>query len=1234
MPVKAPETKVLKDIFKSSFLISFFTLISCLVQAQTPGQNYISKINPLMPIQNEAGIPTISSGVKLENTSYMDGLGRTVQEVSSKISPSGNDGVIVYDYDNTGRMTKKYLPFTSAPDPVAASYKANALSVQQSFYNTARTKFKTNTTAFEELKYDDSPFSLITEQASASPQWALSSGKTNKQSYGFNTVNSIINFDATSYGTTPTSFQVAYYYPAKELLSTTVTNAENHAITTYTDKSGKVICEVELIDVANSIYYYTYYVYNDFGELTAIIPPQGYSNMAQSGNFNFNTIADLIFLYEYDKRGRLTKAKIPGKSWQYSVYNDLDQLVFAQNQKMQTNNQWFFYKYDKLGRAILSGIYTSNSSPQALQSMVDASTASLFEDRTASNFNIQLGYTNAALPTANTEIHSVNYYDDYDFNNDGTDDDSPDLTALSFIKPPGTFGSTSTVPVLVNFQTLGMMTGSWVKVLETNPTVPYLKTAMFYDEKARPVQSKQNNYAGGYDISSTYYDFSGKQIVSEIKHQAFTHTLKTTNRYYYDKVGRVLMTLAKNNNDPVLILSQNGYNEVGQLVEKNIHSAGGSAYLQSIDYTYNELGMITHLNNADLVSGNNSNNDDANDLFGFEVKYNNPTAGGTAKYDGSVSEFHWRSISDATKKAYTCQYDLKNRLTNATYAEYNTATAQWAAATKYNEFGISYDANGNIKALKRNGLLSNSSYGLMDDLSYSYSGNNLMNVTDAAPLQGYNDFKPMGGANYVYDINGNLTTDPSKNLTITYNHLDLPVTINGTGGTMQLVYDGVGVLLKRIFTAAGSSTPVYTYYINGYVYNQAGLKYFGQAEGRVVPNLNGNGWEYVNEYYYTDNQGNTRLCYSDADFNNSINSATEVLQENSYYPFGLDMMGLGKIQRGLVNNEKLNGAEYYPEMNINLHNFGPRNYDAVLGRWLSADPLAEAAPGWTPYRFGFNNPINYNDPSGMIEGDGAIQDFYDFSGGGGDPGGGDDPKKGTIYNKNGLDGSKNAYTIIGSAGDAPFDFHGLMSSIIKKMLMLSSYMSNQQNMQSISVNTIGSEVNNIDITATLQDVPTGKTSTGTQVLDGVQTGLDVVGLVPGVGEIADGINALIYTARGDYVNAGLSTAAMIPFVGWAATGGKLIAKTTKFTKSNMKLGQEMHKLYKVAEHAPELGRFKEYAKIKGIRPDFVDFNTKTIFELKPFNPRGIKSGNKQLEKYKSIFENTFGGEWNTVLEHY
>lgn len=46
----------------------------------------------------------------------------------------------------------------------------------------------------------------------------------------------------------------------------------------------------------------------------------------------------------------------------------------------------------------------------------------------------------------------------------------------------------------------------------------------------------------------------------------------------------------------------------------------------------------------------------------------------------------------------------------------------------------------------------------------------------------------------------------------------------------------------------------------------------------------------------------------------------------------------------------------------------------TTGRWLSPDPLSEEYPDWTPYRFAFNNPLRYTDPTGLIEED-WIPDF-------------------------------------------------------------------------------------------------------------------------------------------------------------------------------------------------------------------------------------------------------------------
>jgi len=79
------------------------------------------------------------------------------------------------------------------------------------------------------------------------------------------------------------------------------------------------------------------------------------------------------------------------------------------------------------------------------------------------------------------------------------------------------------------------------------------------------------------------------------------------------------------------------------------------------------------------------------------------------------------------------------------------------------------------------------------------------------------------------------------------------------------------------------------------------------------------------------------------------------------------------------------------DLDINLHDYGFRYYDPAIARFTTIDPLAEAVPGWTPFRFGYNNPIRFFDPDGLLEdtygvdGDGNIskiddKTYYDSDG--------------------------------------------------------------------------------------------------------------------------------------------------------------------------------------------------------------------------------------------------------------
>jgi RHS repeat-associated protein len=105
----------------------------------------------------------------------------------------------------------------------------------------------------------------------------------------------------------------------------------------------------------------------------------------------------------------------------------------------------------------------------------------------------------------------------------------------------------------------------------------------------------------------------------------------------------------------------------------------------------------------------------------------------------------------------------------------------------------------------------------------------------------------------------------------------------------------------------------------------------------------------------------------------------------------------------------------------------------------------------------------------------------------------------------------------------------------------------------------------------------------------------------------------------------------------AVKGGKIAAKSgVQYTKSSLKLGQEMHKAYK-AGLDDGINTIKEFRLPSGKRIDFLDIPNRTIYELKPYNPRAMKAGQKQLDMYMKELQTIpeyKGFNWKTVLDTY
>ena len=103
-------------------------------------------------------------------------------------------------------------------------------------------------------------------------------------------------------------------------------------------------------------------------------------------------------------------------------------------------------------------------------------------------------------------------------------------------------------------------------------------------------------------------------------------------------------------------------------------------------------------------------------------------------------------------------------------------------------------------------------------------------------------------------------------------------------------------------------------------------------------------------------------------------SQTVIVEESNYYPFGLKHKGYNNVvsSNGNSTAQKFgyNGKELNEELGLEWHDFGARNYDASLGRWMNLDPLAEEFETYSPYNYAFNNPLRFTDPTGL-----APEDF-------------------------------------------------------------------------------------------------------------------------------------------------------------------------------------------------------------------------------------------------------------------
>lgn len=927
--------------------------------------NYIATYAPRVAGMNTTSQVYLNSGdnTKVESSvQYMDGLGRPIQTVQVKGSPAGYDVVQPIVYDQYGRDSVKYLPYTNNssspgayhPNAVTGANGTYTASEQYRFYQQPGQGYVNTTAPYSLTGYEPSPLNRVREAGAPGTAWQFTgAGNESSPNHTARTVDTLNDatstFAATPAANNPGSKIAALYlatvnsnysetlsrpgngnYAAGQL-TVTVARDENWQPSNgclgtteqYKDKEGHMVLR-RTYNLSNGKVQMlsTYYVYDNTGNLAFVLPPAARPDSAWVPSST--VLQNLCYLYQYDSHSRMVQKRIPGRGWDFILYNALDQVIGTQDsvQRMKNPQQVSYVKYDGLGRNIITGYYTITSSTtgknyrDSLQSVSDADTT-LWETKSSSG-----SYTNLAVPTAHATSLVTSYYDDYN------------ASGL-----PAAYRLTTGVSAV----TRGLPTATAVSVL--NATADKLWTAHYYDDLGRETRTYKQHYLGGhteysannYDYIYQAYTFTNKVDTVIRRHYNYAHTgtplVTVSNTYDYDHMDRRRhiggqLYGSDGTGQNAVYLSLADYNELGQLLYRHLYlQPGMSDYLTSYQFSYNERGWISGITPA----GGGS--------FGENVYYNSPVkTGAVAQYNGNISQFSYNSPNMAVNGGQSSSY-VNDVL--YTYDNLNRLLKS-ASNLQKNDERVAYDNMGNIDTLVRTG--SNPDAGYLGTLKYNY-------YTQSTRLHYVYANDGTALRTYSYDGNGNVTRADSGK-TVSYNLLNLPMTVKNSGGTTLATYfyDATGSKLRDVSANNGNWD-----YIDGIVYQNGHILFIRTEEGRATLSASDSiTYNYSSEF--RDYLGNVRASYD----NGGTGGTARLIQENDYFPFGLTT-NYYDLSNG--NRYLYNGKEKQFDL-IDEYDYGARFYDPVVARWMTVDPYAEKTRRFSPYNYALNNPVRNIDLDG------------------------------------------------------------------------------------------------------------------------------------------------------------------------------------------------------------------------------------------------------------------------------
>jgi RHS repeat-associated protein len=917
-----------------------------------------------------------------QTTQYFDGVGRPLQKVvkqgSMVTGGSGIDFVTPIMYDDYGREHIKYLPFVANGTGGNSSvndglFKLNPFQQDSAF---CKGQFPDESWYYSQTNFEAPSLTGGVETFAPGDNWVGTSGQSSEnnrhsikiKSWTNTVTDSVKIWTVTNVTNGFGSYSTNSNYAANELFKTVTVDEHGKQLILFKDKDGLVILKKVQFSAAADTgtgkghvgWFCTYYIYDDLHQLRAVFQPVGVELLANNSWSTTALSGDILneqcFRYEYDSKGRMIMKKIPASGTVYMVYDARDRLVMSQDSLLRAAHKWFYTQYDGLNRPITTGLITDNTYYNDASYHRSQAEGSTSYPNIASYTNEELGKT---------------FYDDYSWRSSESNplSDTRNTSYDSYLQTAS--NTTWPYPQAANQSSIlrGLVTGTKIKVLGTAST--FLYSVSFYDDKARVTQVQTSNITTGTDILITQYSWSGQPLLSIARNEKSGTNSQTTvalTQITYDDLWRVIKTEKKISNTKVnsgsmpsswKTISQSQYDALGQLKKKKIGTDPNNSSLpiDSLSYDYNIRGWLLGMNRS-YISGSTTN------WFGFELGYDKAATSAlynnfwTQEYNGNISGTIWKSRGDGIGRKYDFEYDAVNRLKRALYTQ-NTSGTTWENTTMNynvggfdadNDYGIKYDANGNMQGMISHGFKLGDPTAYLDVLHYSYfsNSNKLKKVSDDysdanTKLGDFHDGSNGSSDDYAYDANGNLTLDNNKAIgNIHYNHLNLPDSISVTNkGTIKYTYDAGGSKLKKISTE-GSVVTTTLYMFGNYVNDT--LQFVEHEEGRVRFRQADSTLQY--DYFEKDHLGNIRVILTEEQqtdaYPNASLETSSLSNEKSYYS-GLDTGRVNKSTvTGYPNDTYTNPNDYIQKLNGNGAKIGA----SIVLKVMSGDKFSIRVNSW------------------------------------------------------------------------------------------------------------------------------------------------------------------------------------------------------------------------------------------------------------------------------------------------